>query len=480
MTATALITTPVDIWTPTPNDAPSVPLPRAHRLAARRTQRLFVVLLLVAFAPVIAPRTAQPASRYALTAAIVDHGTIDIGRYGSILGIDRAVYDGHVRSDKGPLQPILAAPFYAVARALGAPPAERAPATGDLTLWWLTVCTSLVPFVALWALVLRAARRVAPRTALVSTLALAGATIALPHAVNLYGHSLSALFGFAAYECARRRDGAWTSSMAAGLCAGAAIATEYHLVIVAAVVAVLVARRGLRSVCVAALGAVPPLALLGWYQWRAFGAPWHTPFAYYAGSLGGTTRGGWSVPAVHDVAAALFGSRGLLLTSPVVLIGIVAAVVVAIRGTDVSTRVPSNVDIATAVFVTTAYLVLVAGWSGTRWLEEPGPRYLIPALPFLAIPLALAWSHVPRLARVAAVWGGAMMVAASTTFLLVAGGNTPLQVYTWRVVHARFLPTLWTRALGSYGAYLHVVTTAFVVVALVRAARAPGVRESHV
>ena len=45
--------------------------------------------------------------------------------------------------------------------------------------------------------------------------------------------------------------------------------------------------------------------------------------------------------------------------------------------------------------------MLCVVWKGTPALEEPGPRYMIPAIPFLAVPLAAAWPKVRRVALVA-------------------------------------------------------------------------------
>jgi hypothetical protein len=127
---------------------------RAALVQQRRIARALFVLVVVGFGAFVAPRTAQPASRYALTAALVDHGTVSIGRYQPMLGIDRAVFEGQLRSDKGPGQPILAAPFYALAKAVGAPAITPRPRVhNDLMLWWLTQWSSVVPFALLCALV---------------------------------------------------------------------------------------------------------------------------------------------------------------------------------------------------------------------------------------------------------------------------------------------------------------------------------------
>lgn len=457
---------------------------KPERSHGRRAFVGLLVLLALGFGPLVASRTAQPASRYALTAAIADHGTVDITRYSDVLGIDRADYGGRLRSDKGPLQPVLAVPAYLVSRAVGAAPAERQPLEGDLQLWWLTLWTAFVPFLVLLALVGRAVARIDERLAVPVAVSIGVGTILFPHAVNLYAHTLSACLGFAAWELARHRRGEW-ALLWAGFAAGAAVATEYHLMIVAVVVAgVAVQRDRLRGVVRFAAGAAGPLVFLAWYQWRAFGAPWRTPFAYYAGELGGTTSGGWHVPSLGEWRAVFLDDRGLLFANPVVLVGIAAAVALVLtrrRGDTGASGIAACDSVAAATHTTEAlgalvvvagYLTLVAGWTGTRWLEEPGPRYLAPALPFLAVPLAWWWPRVRRIAATTAAWGGVMMVSAATTFILVSTHDTAMSVLLYRLRHAQFLPTVWTETLGSGGVWVHAASVVVaVVVLIVRALR---------
>jgi hypothetical protein len=110
--------------------------------------------------------TAQPASRLALTAALVEHQTIRIDAYEDIIGVDRLERDGHLYSDKAPGQPFLAAPFYAAARAVGADPASDLRADGNLTLWWVTLWSSTVPGALVVVIVGRLCRARHPADAL--------------------------------------------------------------------------------------------------------------------------------------------------------------------------------------------------------------------------------------------------------------------------------------------------------------------------
>ena len=49
----------------------------------------------------------------------------------------------------------------------------------------------------------------------------------------------------------------------------------------------------------------------------------------------------------------------------------------------------------------------------------------------------------------------ALMGAATTTFILVATNDTPLNAYVNRVAERRFRPTVWSLGLGTPGVLLY-------------------------
>jgi len=253
-----------------------------------------------------------------------------------------------------------------------------------------------------------------------------------------------------------------------GLLVGAAVLTEYHAGIVLLVLTGYVLVRERTRFGWFVLGAVPPFAVLAAYQGIAFGAPWHTPSAYYAGTIGGTSEGGFTIPGVHDLVQILFGYRGLVVGAPIALVGIVAAVWLAQSD---RRRLRAHAIVALAVVV--PYLVLCAGWSGLPILEEPGPRYMIPALPFLAVPLAALWDRLWRPALIAAVLGAAIAVPATATFLLLGIGQAPFPELAERVRDGEFAPTVWSMSLGWFGVVVYVVLVAACMAVLVRAMRRP-------
>jgi hypothetical protein len=424
--------------------------------------RWLVVAILAVLGPIVAVGTAQPQSRYSLTTALAEHGTVDLGGYPVL--VDRALYDGELRSDKAPGQPLLAVPVFGVARLAGAEPGSHFRLERNLGLWWVTLWTALVPFAWLVVVMRRVAARFVGTEALYAALALGFGTIVLPHAVNLYGHVLAALFAFGAWavcsaEPLDRRRLALT-----GLLAGAAVAVEYHTLIVAAVLAIHLGWKVRTRAAWFVLGGIPPALVLAAYQWAAFGRPWRTPFAYYAGELDGTTEGGYSLPSPAQIATLFGGERGLLFVSPIVLVALGATLWWATRAEAAAVRTHARIGLAVSV----PYLLLIAGWSGTKLLEEPGPRYLIPAVPFLAVPLAASWRRIRPVATIAAVWGTVLMSLAATTYILVTVGDDPVRAYTERLTHGRFTDTLWSMLFGNVG---WAAWTAYLLVAGAAVAR---------
>ena len=433
-------------------------------MTSRRLAVLLGLTLLIVIGPLVAADTAQPASRYNLTASLAEHGSVDLTPYRHRLGVDHAIYNGHLRSDKAPGQPFLAVPVYLAGRALGAQSATRARERGDLGLWWDTLWSSTLPFLILVGLMFLAAERFARRNVALAVALLVGVcTMMLEHAVNLYAHDLAALFGFGAWLAVEHSPITVRRAALGGLLAGMAVLTEYESGIVLAVVAVYLLVRQRERIGWFVLGAMAPLGLLAWYQWDAFGAPWHTPSTYYAGTINGTTRGGYTVPGVHELVSVVFGNRGLIVGAPIAIVGVVAAVWLAISG---SGPVRRHAIVGLAVVV--PYLVLCAGWSGLPLLEEPGPRYLIPALPFLVVPLAATWDRLWRPMLIAGALGALVSIPTASTFILLRIKQPPFPELFNRVRAHQFLPTLWSMAFGRFGVVLYALSVVLAVAGLAR------------
>jgi hypothetical protein len=424
------------------------------------------LLVVVAVGPIVARETAQPASRLSLTAAFVDHRSVDLGPYRRGLGVDFSKYHGHLRSDKAPGQPLFAVPAYALGRVLGAESAAHFRVHENLTLWMLVFWSATLPLAALLALLYVDCRRFSSKAqALAVTLLFGFGSMLLPYGANLFAHDLVALLGFGAWMLVSSGPIDSRRAVLAGFLAGAAVATEYEAAIVAAVLVAYLLVRDRRRAFPFLAGAVPPALFLAWYQWRAFGAPWRTPAAFY------NSKSGYRVPSPHDVWLIFGGGRGLWVGAPLAIVALGAAVWIAVTGRG-RLRDASIVALAIAV----PYIVLTAGWSGTPGLEDPGPRYLIPALPFLAVPLVARWDRVRVIAVPAAVLGAFVAAGATWTYLLVAQPFNVLNGYWYYVRTRAFAPTLWSMAFGQLGVIVYGLTIAGALAVLVMAYRRTDVR----
>jgi hypothetical protein len=154
-----------------------------------------------------------------------------------------------------------------------------------------------------------------------------------------------------------------------------------------------------------------------------------------------------------------------MASSPIALVALVAAIA-CMRQRD---RAYTHAVVAISIMF--GYLVLIAGWSGSQLVEDPGPRYLVPALPFLAVPLALAGERFRRIAVAATAWGALVMAGALYTPHLTNIGAAPSVVYFDNVQVGKFNATVWSMALGRAGVVLYLAGVGLAVFALVRAVR---------
>lgn len=378
--------------------------------------------------------------------------TLPLHRALDMAGAQALAHDARIRAESGGGAPWAARTLpieqygFSTARAIEA---RRVIADDAPITWALGLLGVLLPAVVLLVLVARAAERVAAGTGVATAIALGTGTLVLPFSTLYFSHVLSALLAFAAFmlvwgardrQRARERaradgDGAGRaprqrSFALAGLLGGLAVVCEYPLAIAAGIVGLYalmpgapgLVRRALAYGGGLAAGVAPLLA----YQWWAFGSPLHLA---YANAVSKTGRSGHAEIGLNDdgffgitlprrdaALELLFSGRGLLTLAPVLVLAI-AGVVALRRGRH---RAEANTIAAIAL----AYFVYNAGY----WLPlgggSPGPRFLIPLLPFLALGLAVAWRRWPAVTLALTAISATTMVAATMSHPMI-GVNDP-------------------------------------------------------
>jgi len=270
------------------------------------------------------------------------------------------------------------------AAAVHLPLPHRWAVKGDKRLWVVRVFSSGIAFLVCVFLLGLVAEGISPGWGDAALVAFALGTLAEPLAPTTYGHDAAAVLAFGAFLLAWERK-----AFLAGLAAGAGVAVEYPTAIVGVVLALYLLRRGLPSLLLFALGSAPALVLLGVYDRVAFGSPFHLPYRYVANRYASDQSAGFfgiGTPRAHSVEQVLVGRAGLLVISPVV-VGAAAGLVLLGRRFGPEALVCAAVSVA-FLFVEFGYFLPYGGIS-------PGPRFLVPALPFLALGLAAAFPRLP-------------------------------------------------------------------------------------
>jgi len=396
-------------------------------------------------------------SRFDLVLSIVDEHTLSIDSYYMNTG-DYALYDGHYYSDKAPGMSFLAVPVYAAFRSIASVPSVAAvlervaasPAFGEtlraegsglladkvrfaaaltLATWVVVSLPSALAGMLLYSLL--GSLFVSEFRKVLVTLGYGLGTNAFPYAGSFYSHQLvAALLFFAFYLIFQRRGQAMSAKrlLLIGLLLGYAVITEYPTALIAGALFLYAGfllrdRRGFGYVI---LGCLPPVVLLAAYDLAAFGTA--LPAGYAHSALWTQPHHTGFMSLTYPKWDALWGLtfspyRGLFFLSPFALLGAIGFVPF-FREKDF--RAESLV----CLFAVVSFLLFNA--SSVMWWGgfAVGPRYMVPALPFLAVPAAFLLKSMPE----RRIWGVLLAMLVSISILTVgavsiAGQNYPPEAF---------------------------------------------------
>jgi len=387
-------------------------------------------------------------SRADLVYAFVDQGVLYIDDYHENTGdkacfpgpydLEADICEGHYYTDKSLGPSLVAMPFYAVFKVIAQlPPVQqliesgRLPGNFDQTLnpegrgalatsiyqgmalTFMTFFAISIPSALLGTVVFLFAARFTDRPvhAFVLALAYGLATIAFPYSSALIQHQLAAFGAFVGFYLLWRviyENASLNWLWLVGVLFGLVAMTEYPVVIIAGIIFLWAAWVFPRRLALyrVVLGAVPLGLIFAAYNYAAFETI--MPVGYEYSTLWQDFHGEGFMSLTSPSLERLYGltfspAKGLFLISPFLLLCVPGLIAMWRRGHQ---QRPLVVALALSIAALFAFYASSVMWWGGHTV---GPRYLIPILPFMTLPIILTFAYLFR-----RVWGilltGALLV----------------------------------------------------------------------
>ena len=401
----------------------------------RWTLGLYALLALIVI-PVF-PHFVSPneMTRWATAAAIVDFHTFEITPLLPLLGgnafEDASEIDGRVYSNKAPGAAIVGLPTYAIARTIAGAPSAM---TMRITANAMRLFAATIPLLLLaWAMSRAAMRLSATKERIdIAVLALLFGTPLFAYGLLNFSHVLTAVALFGAWvllfaetrhtDPALHRDrdnllDRWGTdtpvcagdarAYAAGALIGLSNVSEYPCAIAGIVLIACAWRRAPRII----IGGLPFAIGLAIYNRLLFGSV----FALSSGNernaqfraMAREGIFGIGIPQPAALLKLLFDpSRGLVVFAPILLVALVAL--------PRARRAMAREALLALILVPIALIIFYSGYPNWHGGWSVGPRYLVPAIPFLLFPLVFAASSIIEWIAIGA--GMAAVVPVALTF----------------------------------------------------------------
>ena len=390
-----------------------------------RAERLFIGLVVLLYVYFLQPAGTNTLSRYDMVSALA-HGTAIIDAHASNT-IDVSFYHGHFYSPRSIGLSLLATPILWGLHALQLVIGSQSIGIQIALLNLFTVVPAAIAAVIVFE---RFLLRLRPRLRgtglpVVAAGAFGLSTFFFPMSTEFFSHAFAGSLAFIGFYLLYRAKSATHPDrfiLAAGLLVGIAIISEYPAGVIMLALAVYIwasfPERRLRMLAIFAVGMAPGALILGWYNWFAFGNPLHMSYEYVAGSqFAGQHTGLFGITYPHPGAywQLLVYPRGLLVESPFLALLPLGFY----RWLRSGARPPAEALVCVAI--TVLYPTIIAGYYLPMAGENlPGPRLIVPMLPFAC--LALGWVVDDARTLVRGAFAALLAFGTVLSFLYVASG----------------------------------------------------------
>ena len=372
-------------------------------------------------------------SRFNLDRAILEESRLSIDTYHNNTE-DKAFYKGHYYCDKAPGASFTALPAVYLTRVAmqfsGMDPrsSQGISVQMHVATWAASGIPALLMCLTVFIWVIR--QGYSPAAAVLSSLAVGLGSPMWAYATLFWGNALaSCCLVFAActvdklvHATALRQ--APRLAFLAGLACGGAVLAEYPTAPMVAILCSLLLlklrpwRDYLGRFAAFGMGALVAVGILASYNFAAFGSPFHLGYASVQG-FSGMQQGffGVTLPSGKALAGIIWGPRGLLLTGPFVVLGLIGHGVALVRRHRVALTVTCLIFSIYPILLNASYAYWDGGWTY-------GPRHMSTALPFMAMGFAPLYRACNPLLR-----KGLWLTAAAGLFITMMGvsvhGMTP-------------------------------------------------------
>lgn len=393
-------------------------------------------------------------SRLDVLHSLVYHHTISIDAHHGNTG-DKSMFEGHYYSDKAPGIVVLALPAYLIsAGILSLAGVDAESGTAWNTSHWITSAGSVGLLTALggMAFFFFLLRFLKPKYALITVLATFLGSLPFTYAILLFSHG--AVIGllcaalWIVYRSPQKNIRKYPRlrwDVAAGLCCGLALASEYTAGIACFGLFLLLWRSGWRRALCFSAGGLAALLLIPLYNWLCFHSLFAIGYTHVEG-WGGMQKGFFGVtfpPNPDTIFALLFSmSRGLFFWTPFFLLACIGLFPLLKRDRWLG---------IIALLVCVLQVIAVSGYAYWDGGVALGPRHLAAAIPFFALLSGFGLQFLPRI--------GTFLAAASILLTGTASAISPgiprvanpiIESYYPRILRSDFIQN-WASLFGWRG-----------------------------